>query len=132
MFHSEIEITELELGLARSIIQAKEPFPIATFKRLSSENVSNTFEEEENKRYGHLKGTRNNAGDTQWYLATSSDAKLSSSRPRSSSMSFRMLPNRRDRSKSIDLSAIYETNDMKIYNDGKSYRNFSFDSELSN
>ena len=49
-------IDELDLDLARSLIKAREPFPIACFQLMKKQNETQkpSFEDEENARYGYL------------------------------------------------------------------------------
>ena len=59
MFNSQNKIEvidELDLGLARSVIKAREPFPITCFqlKKKQEETKNKSFEDEEKARYGYL------------------------------------------------------------------------------
>ena len=58
MFNSQNKIEvidELDLGLARSVIKAKEPFPITCFQLKKKQETKNkSFEDEEKARYGYL------------------------------------------------------------------------------
>ena len=59
MFNSQNKIEvidELDLGLARTVIKAKEPFPITCFqlKKKQNETKNKSFEDEEKARYGYL------------------------------------------------------------------------------
>ena len=57
MFNSQNKIEvidELDLGLARSVIKAKEPFPITCFQLKKKQKETKSFEDEEKSRYGYL------------------------------------------------------------------------------
>ena len=59
MFNSQNKIEvidELDLGFARSVIKAREPFPITCFqlKKKQEETKNKSFEDEEKARYGYL------------------------------------------------------------------------------
>ena len=50
-------VDEIDIFLARSVIKAREPFPIACFqlKKKQNESRRSSFQDEEKARYGHLR-----------------------------------------------------------------------------